>query len=200
MSPEIILEIIIKYKYLALFAFAFFEGPIISLTAGFLVFGGYLSYFPAFLMLLMGDFIPDIISYYIGYFGNKNNLWNKYKAKINFISNNFDLIEHLWKNHPIKTMFFSKLAYGLSTPFLISAGLVKMPFKKYISITIPIMFTQHLIIMATGYFLGHSYAIAEKYIKLGNEFVAVVLIVIIISYVIFSRYAKKQIKIIEKES
>ena len=199
MNPEIALTAIIKYKYLALFLFAFFEGPIISLTSGFLVYAGYLSFIPAYLVLLMGDLVPDIISYYVGFFGNKTELWNKYRAKVNFISSNFDLIEHLWQNHPKKTMFFSKLAYGLSTPFLISAGLIKMPFKKYMSLTIPIMLFQHLTILSIGYFLGHSYGLAEKYIKFGNEFIAVALIVFITIYALVSKYAKKELKEMELE-
>ena len=163
--------LLIKYKYIALFPVAAFEGPVVSLIVGFLVRLGYLEFIPAFCILILGDIIPDTI---------------------------YSLVEKLWKNHPKKTMFFSKVTYGLATPFLISAGLVKMPFKKFISYTIPITLFQFGTIMTIGYLLGHSYELATPYIKdatVGLIFVAIFIIAI---YSFFVKYARKQISNMEE--
>lgn len=181
-----------KYGYFILFPLAAIEGPIISLVVGFLIYLGYFNFLPAYAILLLGDLIPDTIYYYIGRFGNKRKIMEKYGSRLN-------LIEKLWQGHGRKTMFLSKLAYGLSIPFLISAGLVKMPFRKFISYAFPVTLFQYGVIMAIGYFLGHSYQLAERYIQYAYVIVAAILIVFIIGYIIIVKYARRQIKEMEQQ-
>ena len=96
-------------------------------------------------------------------------------------------------------MFFSKLAYGLSTPLLISAGLVKLPFKKFITHAFPVTVFQFGILMITGYYLGSSYQIAVKYVKYIGVFFAILPIIFIIGYLIMTKYVRKQFLKVEKE-
>jgi len=180
-----------KYGYYILFPLAAIEGPIVSLAVGFLIYLGYFQFLPAYTLLLLGDLIPDTIYYYVGRFGNKRKIIEKYGSHLN-------LIEKLWQEHGKKTMFLSKLAYGLSIPFLISAGLVKMPFRRFIFYAFPVTLFQYGVIMMLGYFLGHSYQIAERYIQYAYVIVAVVFIIFIIIYVFIVKYARKQIKKMEQ--
>jgi membrane-associated protein len=189
--------LIIKYRYPILFPIAAFEGPVTSLIAGFLIRLGYLSIIPTFTILFFGDAIPDTICYYLGRYGSKANLIEKYGHKLNVTPSNFQLIENLWKNHPKKTMFFSKLAYGLSTAFLISAGLAKMPFRRFIAYTISMTFFQYGTLMITGYYLGRTYEAASQYVHyIGIGITAFILAFL---YVIFSRYAKEKLKEMESQ-
>lgn len=196
---DIALQYIDTYKYLALFALAFFEGPLVCLFAGFLVYSGNLSVIPTYITLVLGDFIPDVMYYYIGVLGDKTKFINKYRQKFSFINTKIELLAKLWHEHGRKTMFFSKLAYGLSTPFLISAGLVKMKIKRFVNLCLPITMIQHAIILTIGFYLGHSYFVGEKYLKLGYLVVGIAVFVVIILYMIFAKYAKKEIEEIEKE-
>ncbi|NQV88325.1 MAG: DedA family protein [Parcubacteria group bacterium] len=191
--------IILKYKYLALFPLAAFEGPIIALVVGFFVYLGYLAFIPAYCVLILGDLVPDVIYYYIGRFGHKQKFIEKYGSRFDVISDNFELVEKLWQNHGWKTMFFSKLAYGLSTPFLISAGLVRMPFKRFISYTIPVTLFQYGIIMVLGYYLGSSYIVASKYIEYGAFVIAGLVVVFVLVYIHLSKYARKKLVKMEHE-
>lgn len=196
---EYLVLLLTKYGYFILFPLAAFEGPIISLIVGFFVRLGYFAFLPAYGILILGDLIPDTIYYYIGRFGNKRQLIEKYGPRSNLSSNNFQLIEKLWRDHGRKTMFFSKLAYGLSTPFLVSAGLVNMPLKRFISYTLPITIFQYGAIMIIGYYLGSSYELAVKYIDRAEIFIAAIFVVFIIAYIFFIKYARKQIKEMEEE-
>jgi len=189
---EYIVSLLTKYGYFILFPLAAFEGPVISLLAGFLVRLGYLAFLPAYGILILGDLIPDTIYYYIGRFGNKRKIMEKYGSRIN-------LIEKLWQEHGKKTMFFSKLAYGLSSPFLITAGLVNMPLKRFISYTLPVTLFQYGALLIAGYYLGSSYEIAVKYIDRVEIFIAAVFVIFIVAYAFFVKYARKQIKEMEKE-
>ncbi len=190
--------LIIKYKYAALFPLAAIEGPVISLIIGFSIKLGYLSFLPSYIILIFGDLIPDLTYYYIGRFGNEKNLVEKYAKKSKFIKNNFEVINKLWHYHGVKTMFFSKLAYGLSTPFLISAGLVKMPVKRFIKYALPVTLLQYAVIMSIGYMLGSSYQAAEKYIKYTGLTIAGIIIVLIVGYVFLTRYIGKKVLHLDK--
>ncbi|MDO8183802.1 MAG: VTT domain-containing protein [bacterium] len=192
-----LIPLIIHYRYLILFPIAAIEGPMVALVVGFLISLGYLSFIPAYIILLFGDIIPDTIYYYLGRFGNHDKLRAKYFKPESFLDRNSKIIEHLWNNHGGKTMFFSKLAYGLSIPFLISAGFVKIPLKRFLSLTIPVTIFQYGVLIAVGFYLSKSYNLAITYIKNGGLIFAGVLIIFVIGYFIFYRYAQAQIKKLE---
>ncbi len=199
MQMNSLILIIIKYKYAVLFPFAAFEGPVLAVVIGVLIHEGYLLFLPSYLILILGDVIPDTIYYYLGRLGKHKKLIERYGSKLKVISGNFHLVEKLWKDHPRKTMFLSKLAYGLSTPFLISAGLVKMPFRKFISLTIPITLIQYAFFLTLGYYLGQSYTVAEKYIKYGGLLIALALVLFIAGYIYLSKYARNQLKELDEK-
>ncbi len=189
-----------KYKYLVLFPIAAAEGLVVSLAAGYLVYMGVLHIVPTYIILILGDFIPDTIYYYIGRLGDHKKIIEKYGGKMKFIKGGFGTIEHLWQTHPRKTMIFAKVTYGVSIPFLLSAGLFKVPYKKFISYTIPITLVQCSVVLALGYFLGKSYEIALGYIHYSYLFVSVIFIVIFASYIFFIKhYSKKQFERIEQD-
>ena len=194
-----IISLILTYRYFILFPLACFEGPILALVVGFLIHLGYFSVIPAFLLMCAGDFLPDIFYYYIGHFGNQKNFLEKYGARFKIIKNNFPTIQKLWFDHSYKMMFFSKLAYGLSTPLLISAGLAKMPFRKFVYQALLVTIFQYSIILTLGYYLGYSYTYATEYIKLTGLILAIALIVFIYVYIRIQKYAKREIENLEKK-
>lgn len=194
-----IIGLILAYRYLILFPLACLEGPILALIVGFLVHLGYFEIIPAFLLMCAGDFITDNLYYYIGHLGHKKKFLEKYASRFSFVTNNFPIIERLWHEHGYKTMFLSKLAYGLSTPLLISAGLAKMPFKRFVSYAFSVTLLQYAVIMTFGYYLGFSYAYATRYIKLAGLIVAGVLIVFIFIYISIQKYAKREIEKLEEK-
>jgi membrane protein DedA with SNARE-associated domain len=198
-NPSGILELLIHYRYYLLFPLACIEGPFISLAVGFLIYLGYFSFFPAYGLLILGDIVPDTFYYYLGRFGSRKRFVERYSERFGFVANNFTYIEKLWEHHPRKTMFFGKLAYGLSIPFLISAGLVRMSLKKFLSFTIPVTIFQYGIILAIGYSLGHSYYLAEQYIRDTYMAIAGIIVVCIIGYIAISKYARTTIEVLEKE-
>jgi membrane protein DedA with SNARE-associated domain len=196
---EKIISLVISYKYFILFPIACVEGPIFSLLIGYLVCIGYLDFIPSYAILILGDLIPDITYYYIGRYGNKKRLIEKYGRRFNFLNRNFKFVEKFWNEHGGKTMFLSKLAYGLSTPFLISAGLVNMPLKKFISYAFPVTIFQYAVFLTAGYYLGQSYKLASLYIKDAGIIFAVILVLFIIGYAVMAKSARQAIIKIEKE-
>jgi len=195
---ELIIPLIIKYSYVAIFPIAVIEGPVIALVAGFLVSLGYLSFIPAYIVLVIADVTGDIIYYYIGHFGNKNKFSKKYSQRFPKVLNNFSLMDNLWKKHERKTILLSKLSYGLCIPFLMSAGISNVPIRKYIVYVTLIDIIKFGIIMAVGYFLGYSFQKAESYILYFGIATTIILIIFVIIYILYSKkYAVKEIIKIE---
>ena len=191
-----ILKFIISYRYAALFPLACIEGPIVALAVGFLVHLGYLSFVPAFLVLLLGDFIPDSIYYYIGRFGNKEKLLKKYDTKSKLISRHFSYLERIWQKNTWKTMFVCKLAYGLSTPLLILAGLVRVSYFNFIYRSVVVTILNYGLLMLLGYYLGESYGKAIPYVKDVGIIIAIIAIIFTITYFLVQKYITN--KVVEK--
>ena len=155
-----ILTYIGEYRYIALLILAIVEGPIVALVAGFLVHIGTFTLLPTCLILLLGD-LPDSICYLVGRYSAKrrNAKKNPRLAKLQ------DWAEKLWEKHPTKAMFISKLAYGLSLPLLITAGMSKMSYKAFIWRALVVTAFQYGVLMTVGYLLGNVYTAAAPYIK-----------------------------------
>ncbi len=199
MPSGAIISFLLKYRYAALFPLACFEGPIFSLVVGFLISLGYFSFFPAYIVLIFGDLVPDTVYYYIGRYGHKKDLLAKYSKRSKLLAQSVPHLSRLWHEQGRKTMFWSKLAYGLSTPFLISAGLVKLPVQKFWSYAIPVTLIQYALIMTIGYFLGNSYQSASHYIS-GLGIVVALIVVIAVVYFFVRKIVVKEIEVLEEET
>lgn len=188
-----IYSLVLTYKYLILFPLAVLEGPLLAMLGGFLIKAGYLSLIPTYIILVLGNVIPDTVYYGIGRFGHKKNFIEKYGAKFSFVRNHFPLMEKLWATHFRKTIFLSKLAYGLSTPFLISAGLVKIPFKKFISYTASIDLFDIAIFIALGFIFGQAYEKVSSYINDAGILVAILFLLFILLFRFITKRASVEL-------
>ncbi len=191
-----LLTLVVHYRYAILFPLAFFEGPIVSFVAGMLIARGYFNVPLAYGILILGDLIPDTAYYLFGRYGERKTLISRYAAKIGIKENHFGAIRKLWHDHPGKTMFFSKLAYGLSTPFLISAGVVGMPLKKFLSYALPVTLVQYALLMALGYYFGGSFNIIAQSFK-DIQIIIVAIIAVAFAYYLLQRYMRT--KLLEEE-
>ncbi|MDP3771762.1 MAG: hypothetical protein Q8Q94_00085 [bacterium] len=193
-----LLALVIQYRYAILFPLAFFEGPIVSFVIGMLIARGYFNVPLAYTILILGDLIPDTAYYLLGRYGERKTLISRYAAKIGIKENHFGAIRKLWHNHPGKTMFFSKLAYGLSTPFLVFAGVVGMPVKKFISYALPVTLIQYALLMALGYYFGGSFNIIAQSFK-DIQIIIVAIIALAFGYYLLQCYMRKKLLQEEKK-
>lgn len=194
------LHLILVYRYWILFPLAFFEGPITGFIIGTLVALGYFNVFAAFGLLLLGDIIPDTAYYFIGRLGGEGTFVKKALLKVGIADGHMAAARSLWFNHTGKTMFFSKLAYGLSTPFLISAGYIKLDFKKFLMYALPVTVLQYSVLMALGYYFGSSYykIITDSFSGLGICIAAAV--VVGVAYALLTRFMRRRLLKTEEEA
>lgn len=193
-----LIGLIVAYRYWILFPLAAFEGPVVAIVVGFLSSAGYFNPFLAYGILLLGDIIPDGAYYFFGFWGKNKSFIERYGKKFGITRERFGIIENLWKKHPGKTMWTSKLAYGLSTAFLVSAGLAGMTPRSFFSMALWVTAVQYGILMAVGYFFGNSYALISTAFS-GLEAVIAAVIVAGILYYALTFFMRSRLLREEKE-
>lgn len=149
-------------KYFLLFFAGFFEGPIATLTAGFLVRTGQLDLFPAYLILVTADFLEDLCWYGVGYWG-ANPLILKYGHYIGISPELVIQIESRFKKHQDKILFISKLTmgFGFAIATLIVAGILRVDFKKYAFLELTGGLIWIAFLLTIGYVFGNVYTLLE---------------------------------------
>jgi membrane protein DedA with SNARE-associated domain len=193
-----LVALILHYRYLILFPLACFEGPLVSVAVGFLISQGYFNPFAAYALFILGDVIPDGIYYYIGRFGKRSALIERWGPAVGISPSRIEVIARLWADHPGKTMWVTKFAYGLSTPLLILAGVVGVPVDRFFRYSIPFSLLQYAVLMTLGYFFGASYAlISNVFNGLGMGITA--LVVVGGAYFAFTKYVRSRFWAEEKE-
>ena len=191
METGAIIALLLKYRYWIIFPVACIEGPVLSFLIGVLSGFGYFNPFLAYPILILGDLIPDTILYYIGTRGNRAQFFQKYAPKIGITEAHFGVLQDMWDTHPRKTTVMSKLAIGLSSPLLVSAGLAGVPARIFYSMVIPVTLLQHVVFLTAGYHLGNSFALVEKYLGHAEFFVGLVAI-FALAYYLFGVYMKRR--------
>lgn len=152
------------YRYLALFPLAVAEGPIVTVIAGFFASLGYFNFWLAYFIIVAGDLIGDALHYLLGRFGGRRfvDSWGKYfgagAEKIESIKKQFD-------KRGDKLLFIGKMSHGVGGAFLIAAGIIKMPFDKFIFSNMLATLIKSLLLLLLGFYFGHALSTINTYLE-----------------------------------
>ena len=134
------------------------EGPIISMISGFLLKAGILYLVPAYLCLMVGDLAGDVIWYTLGY------RWGypfiqRFGKYMSLDIKKVEMAQKMFRKYHDSILFISKLTTGLgfAPVILFTAGLSKVPFRRYLGLNAAgqIFWTGGLLLV--GYLLGNLY-------------------------------------------
>jgi membrane protein DedA with SNARE-associated domain len=181
---------LISYKYLLLFIAIVIEGPILMIASGFLILTGFFNLVPAFLVILAGDLVGDIIWYYIGYFFAEPFLI-KFGKFFKITPEIFEKAKELFHKYHVKILLISKITigFGMALATLMAAGAVHVPLKKYISLNFLGEIVLVSVLLAIGYFFGQIYSTISGIMKI--YFIAGSIVVTTIFMYYFTRYIKR---------
>jgi membrane protein DedA with SNARE-associated domain len=145
-------------KYALLFAGAFVEGPIVMLGGGFAWHLGGADFVPAYLALVLGDFIADLGWYWVGYFGARR-LILRWGWLLDVTPQTLAKMERLFHTYHLRILTISKLTmgFGTGTATLLTAGMLRVPFFSYAAINLVMGFVWVYILMHVGYWFGNIY-------------------------------------------
>jgi membrane protein DedA with SNARE-associated domain len=157
MSFETLAHLIEVYRYWVLVPLAFIEGPIVSFVAGTLASVGYINPYIALAILGARDIIVDTGCWLLGRYAKNLRITQRILAHFSVSNEAIDSVRNLWNEHGFRTMFISKLSYGISAAFLVVAGMVDIPFRRFFKYGIAITIFQYGILFFLGYFFGAAF-------------------------------------------
>jgi membrane-associated protein len=187
-----IIQAILHYRYIIIVPIALFEGPLIMMIGGFLLKLGYFNFWPLYLCLMLGDFIGDILWYFFGYhYGHKFIArFGKYFGITENAVNTIQNLFHRYKNH-ILVINKLTMGFGFATVTLFTAGLSRIPFKRYLLLNGIGQFFWTGFLMAIGFYLGTGYVMVNNALEKAS-FIAII-IVVFIALLGFGRYVKSRV-------
>lgn len=187
------MQLIVEYRYLILVPLSFVEGPIVAFFAGTLAAAGYFNVYALALFFLVRDIVVDLACYYLGFLGTNARWLKKVLAKMGVTEDHMDEVRALWQNNPGKTMFLSKLSYGVAAGFIVVAGLVRMDIKKFVGYGALIAAMHYGTLLVVGYFFGASFGGSIVGLLEKIPLVVGILATIVVAYYLFKRYMNKKL-------
>jgi len=154
------------YQYPIIFALAIVEGPIIMTVGGFLLKLGYGSFWPLYFTLMAGDLVADTLWYNVGYHWAKP-LTRKYGRFLGLTEELLAKTESAFHRHQNKILFLSKITMGLgfALVILVTAGMARVPFRKYIAFNAVGQFAWTGLLMGLGYAFGNFYLAVNEALR-----------------------------------
>ena len=170
--------------YLLIVVLACLEGPFLSLFTGFLLYLGFFFFIPLYAALMIGDLIGDIGWYYVG--RNYGHYFvTRYGKYFSVTEESISKITEIFHKHKYSILLISKLTngFGFALTTLVTAGMVKIPFGKYLTVNVVGQFVW------TGVLIGIGYSFSSIYIRVGNILARMVVVAFgILIAVAFWRY------------
>jgi len=180
MSFQQIVILLTACKYFFLFPIMVVEGPIITVIAGFLSSLGLLNVFITYVVVVIGDLAGDSIAYAVGRWGG-NRLIKRWGHYVWLNIERIEKFQDYFHTHAAKAIIGGKLAYGLEVPFLIGAGLAKVPYRKFFLYTLIPTLPKSLLFLLIGFYFGEAYNKINAYLgyaAIGAMGIATMLIIV----------------------
>jgi len=182
---EAILSLLSTYKYIILFPLAVAEGPITTITAGFLSHLGILNIFLVYIIIVSGDIVGDASLYLLGRWGSP--FVHRYGPKIGLTEERLSKSKVYFYDNKKKALFFSKTLHGVGFTGLIVAGNLRIPYHKFFPICFAISIIQTLFFLAIGVFFGRAYVLIGSYLNFYDSILFIIAIFTLI-YVLLKKY------------
>lgn len=177
------------YAVVAIVSFA--EGPILAMLCGVLYKLGMVPFTPLYIALMIGDLFGDAFWYWIGYYFGHPFIkrFGKFFSLTESGVASVTRVFHKYKNH---ILILSKMTMGLGFALvtLVTAGIVKVPFRRYIFLNFIGQFFWTAFLMVVGYYLGNLYIKING--VLGILFVAAILVVVFLGLVGWGKYMREK--------
>jgi membrane protein DedA with SNARE-associated domain len=171
---------IIAHGYLIMFVALLIEGPVVTSAGAFAAKLGYFNIYFVFLLSVLGNLIPDILLYAVGYWG-RGRLIDRFGHYLKLDKNKIKHLEALMERHAGKTLFAVKMLPFMAVPGLMAAGLVKMNLKKYITLSTIIIFPTSLVFLLIGYYTGTAYNTWSRNITNGSYLLGGIAVLFIVA-------------------
>lgn len=151
-----VLQLLYEHRYIFAFAGAMLEGNFTIILCGLLFKFGYFNIWGLFAAVVTGYFMNGLLWYFLGrIFGHT--IIEKWIKKFKTGRKVADKLEHYFQQHSAKTIFFTRITYGVSMLSFMIAGSMKMNFKKFLIVSLIGCIGWVLITAGLGYGFGAGF-------------------------------------------
>ena len=189
-----VLNLLSEHRYIFSFLGALFEGTYIMILTGVLLKFGYFKFWGLITVLIIGYFLNGMGFYLIGRVGG-HQILEKWVKRLRITRKLLEKLEDYFKKHSVKTLFITRVTYGLSIPSFIIAGSFKMKLRKFMIVNLVAAIVWIAGTVGLGYVFGVSYTalgIVTKTVSIGLVvafFVIIILLSVLVVYWL-RRFAK----------
>jgi len=168
------------WTYIVLGVLVLLEGPIATLLGAAMASAGLMRAWGVFLAAAIGNLTADVLWYSLGYLGKRK--WITQFGRTFGVSDS--LIQHLEQHlikHATRVLFLAKVTLTFVIPSLIAAGLLRIPWRRWLPALVlaETLWTGSLVLI--GYFTTE----AIKQVAQWVEYVALGISVVFVAAVIF---------------
>jgi membrane protein DedA with SNARE-associated domain len=177
-----------QYGYWLMLPLMIAEGPVVTIIAAMLASLGAFNWFIVLVLSVIGDMLGDIIFYWLGYRWGIGFVRTVGKY-LGITERVVERMEKYFLNHGGKTIFAVKSTTGLCWATFVTAGIVKMDFRKFLKYSFLGGVVWSGFLVAMGYFYGYLWKEIKQYISWVGW---IIFAVAIISFLIITWYKKNQ--------
>lgn len=182
--------------YIIIILLACAEGPWLSLISGVLLKLGYFNIFLIYASLMAGDLIGDVVWYWIGrHYGMR--FVRRFGKYFSITEEGVKKIEHIFHKHKHSILFISKISngFGFALVTLTTAGLVRIPFLRYMTVNLVGQFIWSGILIGVGYFMSQLYIQFDNI--LARMSIIAGFVVLVALFIGYKRYVRSRIEAIK---
>jgi len=169
------------WTYVLLSALVAVEGPIATLLGAAAASAGLMRPWSVFLAAALGNLTADSLWYTLGYMGRIEWLFHFGKR----LGLRRDLLEHLKHNmdkHATKVLFLAKLTVSFVIPSLITAGLLRLPLRRWF----PSLIVAETIWTGSLVLIGYYTTEAIKRVERGVEYAVLTTSILFVIFLILA--------------
>ena len=177
------------YKYFFLFPVAVVEGPIVTIIAGLLSSLGHLNIFIAYIVIVVADIVGDCIYYASGYYGGLRFIerWGRF---LGITTEHVKKLETHFSKHSGKTLIIGKLTHAIGGVVLVTAGVAKVPFRRFVWYNFISTLPKSLILLLIGFYFGKAYQQINVYFNHSTWVVLGVFVLTGAIYLVVKKFRK----------
>lgn len=122
-------------KYVLIFLGCYLEGSTVMMTTGLLWHTGTVSFLPAYATLVVADILSDIMWYLLGAYAARPLVY-RYGHWFGTTPDVIEKVKERFHTYHTKILIISKLTmgFGLAVPVLAVAGMLHIPFRRFLLI------------------------------------------------------------------
>lgn len=155
LAAETLLSLLEAHPYLLLFPLAMAEGPVATVSAGFLVSAGLAGWAPALGVVVAADLAGDTLFYLLGRSGRRP--WaGRLLARLGVDEGRMASLEGAFERHGAKVLAGAKVADFAAIPTLAAAGFARMGFGRFFGWSVAFTVPKSATLLALGFFFGES--------------------------------------------